>query len=248
MIINSLKNQKIIDLNKLKIKKYRDKSNLYLIENPKIIEEALKQNLIEEIVTSQQEVYEKFSTKLKIKSFLVTEEIIKKLSFTDTPQNIIAVCKKNTNNYDFSSKIVILDNIQDPGNLGTILRNCQAFGFKDIIVKGVDIYNEKVVRSSQGAFFYLNIIQTNDLVFYLNQLKNKYWIYGTVLKKESVELSNIKKNKEKIAIIFGNEGNGISSEIQNFINENIYIKIDFESLNVAIANGIILNHFKENND
>ncbi|UWD33930.1 TrmH family RNA methyltransferase [Mesomycoplasma molare] len=243
MKITSVKNEHIIKLAKLKIKKYRDKFNLYIIENWKIIEEALKEKIVVEILTSNEEFFIK-----NIKITYVTQEIIKKLSSNKNPQDFIAICKKREEVKNITdNRIVVLDNIQDPGNLGTILRNCLSFGFFSLIIQGVDVYNEKVIRSSQGAFFHLNIVQTNNLELILKNLKDKYFFYGTILNKNSKELATITNNKEKFAIIFGNEGNGISDQIKKMIDENIYIGINFESLNVAVANGIILNKFKEIN-
>ncbi|WGI36261.1 TrmH family RNA methyltransferase [Mesomycoplasma lagogenitalium] len=242
MIISSLQNPKIKEYSKLLLKKYRDKFNLFIIENWKNIQEALKKNLVVEILTSDIN----FKIDKSINVIYVEQHIIDKLSNTKNPQNIIAICKKMTYNFELGKKVVVLDNIQDPGNLGTIIRNAVAFGFNSVIIKGVDLYNEKVLRAAQGAIFHINIIQENELKQFLEKIKNQYYIFGTLVDHQSKDIGEIKNLKDqKMIIIFGNEGNGISKELNYLIDQNIFIKINFESLNVASASAIILNYFKE---
>ncbi|WP_033161153.1 TrmH family RNA methyltransferase [[Mycoplasma] collis] len=241
-MINSIKNNKIIELSKLKIKKYRDLTNTFLIEGQKIINEALNENLILKIYTSDLNYKNNF-----VEVIYVSQNIINKLSSLHSKDNkYIALCKKKNFSFGKMKKIVILDNIQDPGNLGAIIRNSIAFNFDSLIVEGVDIYNEKVIRSSKGALFKLNIINVNNLAEFLKQIKENFLILGTDLTKKAIEIQNFKLEKSKnVAIIFGNEGHGISPQISQYIDQNIYIKINFESLNIAIANGIILYFLKD---
>ena len=144
--------------------------------------------------------------------------------------------------------VVVLDKIQDPGNLGTIIRVVDAVGLKDIILtKGsVDCYNEKVVRSSMGSIFNLNIIYLDEeeLLGYLT--RNNYKLIVTALEENSISYTDIKV-EEKNAIVFGSEGNGVSSSFLKLANEVVMIPIygSAESLNVAMASGIMLYKFKE---
>ncbi|VEU59127.1 TrmH family RNA methyltransferase [Mesomycoplasma neurolyticum] len=242
MIISSLNNPKIIELAKLKQKKYRDQNNLFLIEGWKIIDQAIKKKLVIEIYSSDLN----FKSN-DVKVIYVKQNVLNKLSTVasgDLKQ--IALCKKMNFNEDLMSKVVALDNIQNPNNLGSIIRNAIAFNFDTIIVQGADIYNEKVIRSSKGAIFNINIINVNDLSTFLSKIKNNFFILGTDLKKESIELEKLKlKDKKNIIIVFGNEGHGISKEVSRLIDQNIYIKINFESLNIAVANAIILYFLKD---
>ena len=143
---------------------------------------------------------------------------------------------------ELSNLVLALDKVQDPGNMGALMRSACAFGFKTIVLgEGcVDIYNDKVIRSSQGAIFKLNFINTN-LVNFLKDKENEYVIYGTNV-INGIPLSSIKK-EEKMIFVLGNEGNGISKEVAQIIKNNIYIPMqDTESLNVSVAGGIIMYH------
>ncbi|MBN3534767.1 TrmH family RNA methyltransferase [Mycoplasma procyoni] len=242
MIISSLKNQHIVDLYKLHNKKERDAQGLFLVENWKIIKEGIDRNLITEILTTDTDFHLENSN---IKITYITQSILEKLSSTKTPQNIIAVCKKTQFSESKMKRVVVLDQIQDPGNLGTIMRNAVAFGFDTIVIQGVDVYNEKTVRSSQGALFYLNILQTNNLEDFFKKHQQNYQIIGTIIDKNSKEITEIKTKNTEIMVVFGNEGNGISDHLKQYFSQNVYIKINFESLNVAAASAIILNHLKE---
>ena len=169
-----------------------------------------------------------------------TEEILKYLSDVDTPQNIIGVCKK-IDNSKIGNKIVILDDIQDPGNLGTIIRSSVAFNIDTIVLSNnsVDLYNDKVIRASQGMIFKINIIR-KDIIPFISKVKSDYHIYGTKVNGGN-SLKKIEKQK-KFAIIMGNEGRGMSSELDNLCDEFIYIDMnkECESLNVGVATSIIL--------
>ncbi len=173
-------------------------------------------------------------------NFLTNEAVIKKLSSSQNPEGIITVSKKPKERPTSSSKILYLDDVSDPGNLGTLLRTALAFGFKDVILrKGANPYRPKVVQASQGAIYKLNIIQ-NDDVSLLDKLKTKgYEIIGTDL-KSSIPLSSLKK-EGKLALILGNEARGVSKEVLEKGGTNVRIEIDsIESLNVAMAGAILM--------
>ena len=144
-------------------------------------------------------------------------------------------------NDNLGSRILILDDIQDPGNLGTIIRSSVAFNISDIILStnSVDLYNDKVIRSSEGMIYKINIIRT-DLIKVIKKLKeNNYLILGTNV-RDGVDVKEV--NSSRFALIMGNEGNGVKEEILNLCDKNLYIKMNknCESLNLGVATGILL--------
>lgn len=236
MIITSLNNPTIKEISKLKNKKYRDLTNTYLVEGEHLVEEAYKNNLLIKIILLEDTI-----CNYDIEKIYVTKEVMKKLTELDTPNKIIGIVKKNTP-LPIGNKILILDNIQDPGNLGTIIRSSVAFDIDTIVLSPntVDIYNPKVIRSTQGMIFYANII-TLELKEFINEIKTKnYTIFGTNVRNGK----NIKEITlpEKFALVLGNEGQGVSKEIESLCDDNIYIKMSSkcESLNVSVATSILL--------
>lgn len=234
--ITSVNNNHIKELCKLKEKKYRDSSNTFLIEGEHLIFEAYKEGLLLEVLPL---IGEDFSMDTKIT--FISEEVMKKLSSTDTIPNVIGVSKKKEEK-SIGNKILILDNIQDPGNLGTIIRSSVAFDIDTIVLspKTVDLYNSKVLRSTQGMIFHINII-VRELTTFINKLKeDNYIIYGTDV-NNGVNVKDIKK-EDKYALIIGNEGQGISSTIKELCDMNLYIDMNenVESLNAGVAASILL--------
>lgn len=236
-MITSLENKEIKKYLKLKKKKYRDLEKLFLVEGEHLIKEAEKSNsLVKVILTEDKEL----ETNKEI--LYVTHEIMKKLSNLDTPPEMIGVCKINDNNKIEGNIILSLDDIQDPGNLGTIIRSAVAFNIKTILLSEntVDLYNPKVLRSTQGLLFYTNVIRC-DLEKELKKLKEEqYSIYVTNV-EEGKEINKMNV-AEKLVLVMGNEGNGVSSNIKSLKDENIYIKTNnlVESLNVGVATSILL--------
>ncbi len=234
MIISSIDNDKIKKYSKLSKKKYRDSLGLYLVEGEHLVQEALKVGNVEEVFILE-------GSKLDYDGTYVTLDVMKKLSSMDTPSNIVCVCRKNNNNDIIGKRLLLLDEVQDPGNLGTIIRSSVAFNIDTIVLSNdtVDLYNDKVIRSTQGLLFHLNIIR-RDLVEVINELKEKgYDILGTNV-HNGTNLSEIKTNK--FALLMGNEGQGLKEELQSMCDKNIYIPMNnnCESLNVAVATSIIL--------
>ncbi|QCZ36931.1 TrmH family RNA methyltransferase [Mycoplasma nasistruthionis] len=237
MTILSKNNQKIKDIIKLKDKKYRDKSKLFLVEGYHLVNEAKEKGILVETLELIDK--NKFDNSIQ-----VSPEILASLTDTKTPQGIVGVCKISENNSDIGSKVLVLDNLQDPGNVGTIIRTAKAFGFNDIIISNFDYFNPKVIRSSQGAFFKTNLYKTNNTRHELINLKSQgYTIYSTILNTNAKQLNSVVVDDKKLVIVVGNEGNGISKEVQEVSDFGLYIPIEFESLNVAVATGIVLNHF-----
>ena len=163
---------------------------------------------------------------------------MKKITNTDSVVSEIGLCQMITSTV-LSSRILILDCIQDPGNMGALLRSACAFGFQTIFISdgSCDLYNPKVIRASQGAIFKLHFLFGNPVVF-IKELKG-YDIYGTDV-RQGVSIHEISKSNP-IGIILGNEGKGISKEIQALNLKNLYIPMDnTESLNVSVAGSILM--------
>ncbi|MCD7894007.1 MAG: RNA methyltransferase [Erysipelotrichaceae bacterium] len=237
-MITSMNNETIKDILKLKQKKYRDEMGLFLIEGYHLVEEARKKGCIKCIITSLNKTYDE-------NTIYVSESIMKKLAFTKTPQPIMAICFKFDYTIDFDShRYLLLDQLQDPGNAGTIIRSALAFNYKQVILSKdcVDIYNDKVIRSTQGALFHMNIVFM-DLFDAIDKLhEHNIEVYATAL--ENGKDIHIFDKKDKMAFVMGNEGNGVSQKILDKCDNRMYIPIaGIDSLNVAIAAGIVMYEF-----
>lgn len=235
MKIESVNNERVKDWMKLSNKKYRDLTGTFLVEGDHLVNEALKQEMILEIIATDDSFFVS-----DIPCYLVSENVMKKLSNQISPSKVMAVVKKFSAK-DIQGNVSLLDNIQDPGNLGAIIRSAVAFNIDTIIMSEdtVDLYNEKVIRASEGMIFNLNFVKGN-LKDNILELKNKgYQILGTCV-KSGKDLKDIVNNKN-VGIIIGNEGNGMNKELLEYCDELINIKISSkcESLNAGIAASII---------
>lgn len=237
MLITSTNNKHIKELAKLKDKKYRDSSDVFLVETKHLVMEAYKEGLIKELILEKNEIYP-----LDVDTLYVSNEVIKKLSSTDTPSKVMAVVYKKKEVQELGEKILILDNIQDPGNLGTIIRSAVAFNIDTIVLSNntVDLYNPKVIRSTQGMLFHINIIK-REAGRFINKLKSEdYKIVGTKVTNGH----NVKDAKiySHFALVIGNEGQGISREVDELCDEYLYIKMNenCESLNASVAASILM--------
>ena len=230
MKITSIHNDNVKYWVSLKNKKIRDKERNFIVEGDHLIEEARKNNLIKYIISCVDEDAD----------FYVTKEIMEKISDQKSISYNAAVVKFIPEN-SVNGNVIILDNLQDPGNLGTIIRSSVAFNIDTIIISdtSVDLYNPKVVRATEGMIFNLNIIRRN-LEEIIPVLKNLgYKIVGTDV-NEGTDVRNIRK--ENVAIVIGNEGSGMSENIKELCDEFINIKINksCESLNAGVAASIIM--------
>ena len=237
VVYSSIENNKIKDIRKLREKKYRDKENLFLIEGDHLVLEAYKAGCIKQLILEQNELFP-----LDVDTMYVTNDVINYITTLETPYNVMAICNKLEEKEELGDKILILDNIQDPGNLGTIIRSAVAFNIDTIVLSEntVDLYNSKVVRAAQGMMFHVNIVK-KDLLEYIPKLRDfNYKIMGTKV-THGKSLKTIEKSS-KFAIIMGNEGSGITEEVEELCDEFIYIDMNSqcESLNVGVATSIIL--------
>lgn len=237
--ITSVTNDKIKSLLNLRKKNVRYEEQKFLVEGLHLSEEAYKNNLLEVVLSTDEFLLQRFSN---VKQILVSDAVINKLSTTTSPQNIIGVVKMKKQESFNSNKYVVLDDINDPGNFGTIIRTSLALGVKDIIVSTntVDEYNEKTLRATQGAIFKANIIRMNLEEAYAKFKKDNIKIITTSLDTKQ-ELKDLNK-PESFAVVLGNEARGISEISKNYSDESIIIPLqnDIESLNVAIAFSIVL--------
>ena len=239
MVITSLNNKHIKEILKLKEKKYRDLEGLFIVETLHLVEEAMKKSNVLEIIVCEGFEYNIFN---EVNTIVVTKEIMMKLSSTESNPRIIGIVKKNVDNNSYGNKLLILDNIQDPGNLGAIVRSAVAFNFDTIILSNdcVDLYNSKVIRASQGMMFHINIIRRDIIEFISDIKKENYVIYSTNV-NGGINVRDISISS-KFAFIIGNEGNGVRDEVNKMCDKFLYIDInkDCESLNASVAASIIM--------
>lgn len=248
--IQSKDNLLIKEIKKLKEKKYRINSNMFLVEGFRFTQEALDSNFeVMNIFISEraEQKYENSSVINMLQSntivYIISDSIFKSICDTDNPQGIIAVVRNKPLEVKYDNGFYMLaDKIQDPGNMGTIIRTAHAAGALGVIItKGtVDIYNEKTLRATMGSIFKIPVLLDSDL-----SLVQKLRDSGFKLVASSLDCD---KNfydidlKEKVIISVGNEGNGISEEIYNLCDLKIKIPMPggAESLNVAVAASIMM--------
>ncbi|WP_032121569.1 TrmH family RNA methyltransferase [Clostridium amazonitimonense] len=248
-LIESKNNPLIKEIKKLQEKKYRALMNKFIVEGFRFVEEAINENYPIEYLfvgKSYKEKYESIINSSNITPnniFIVEDEVFKSLCDTETPQGIMAVCNIIVKDFNVEDGFyVLVDKVQDPGNLGTIIRSAHASGAKAVITtKGtVDVYNQKVLRATMGSIFYIPVIEDKNLS-YIDELKRngfKFIVSSLDTDKNfySVDL------KQNLVICVGNEGNGISDDIYKL--SDIKVKIPMpggaESLNVSIASSIMM--------
>lgn len=229
--IESRQNAKIKDLLRLSNPKFSKEQKLFKIEGFHALEMALESGAVKSVFVTKQIT----NIPDKIPQYIISKEIMEKISTAKSPQGVIAVCEYLKCSEIHGNKVLCLDDVSDPGNLGTLLRTALAFGYTDVVLlKGCSQYNEKVLQSTQGAIFKLNIVNDIDL----SELKD-YEILSTEI-KGSVDLSEV-KTPEKFILVLGNEAHGVSKNVLNISTKRIRIDItNIESLNVAIAGAIAM--------
>ncbi len=240
MVVTSLDNEKVKKYKKLQQKKYREEYGQYIVEGEHLAIEAHKAGVLEELIVSE----EYNGELLDVPHTYYSREVMKKVSVMDTPSTIMALCRKSDDKEIIGDKILILDGVQDPGNLGTIIRSAVAFNIDTIILteNTVDLYNNKVLRATQGMYLHVNIISMKGMDA-INALKEKgILVYGTNV-DNGYDASKLSvEEKQSFALVMGNEGNGVREEIKRACDKNLYIGMNskVESLNVAIATSILL--------
>jgi RNA methyltransferase, TrmH family len=246
--IESNKNPQIKQWKKLHTKKERDKSRTFMIEGFHLVEEALKSDVvIQELIISETTDIPSGWNVDYLSITIVTEKIMQEISDTDTSQGVAAVCEQySVNEGGKFSRLLLIDAVQDPGNLGTMIRTADAAGIDAVIIGegSVDVYNSKVIRSTQGSIFHIPIIKENLYDTILKLKQNEIKVYGTSL-KNAVDYKQASVGNS-FALIVGNEGNGVEPDLLEKTDQNLYIPIfgRSESLNVAVAAGILLYHLR----
>ncbi|MGX2960811.1 TrmH family RNA methyltransferase [Peribacillus sp. JNUCC 23] len=248
--IESVKNQKVKQWKKLLTKKEREQTGTYLIEGFHLVEEALKESdIVREVIVSIEAV---IPGKFKLEGTevtYVTSEVLHAISDTETPQGIAAICDQKKIRFEDLSpkKVLLIDAVQDPGNIGTMIRTADAAGI-DAVILGegcADAYNPKVIRSTQGSIFHMPVLKGN-LTEIIGTLKEQNIpVYGTALEK-AVSYDQVEKS-ETFALLVGNEGQGVDKKLLAQTTQNLYIPIfgKSESLNVGIAAGILMYHLRK---
>ena len=250
VFIESKENNLFKHTKKLKERKNRNKSNKYIIEGFRLVQEAFKAKVNIDYLIVTEDAIGKIDQFLvdyiteDIKNYKISENLFKELVSTENPQGILAVINMNIMPLEANGDFYLLcDKLQDPGNLGTIIRTSHAAGVQGIILtKGtVDIYNEKTIRSTMGSIFYIPIHYDDDNLSLVKELKNK----GFNLVATSLETNKDFFEEDlrgKIILTVGNEGNGVSEEVLDLADTKVKIPMpgNAESLNVAIATSVIM--------
>ncbi len=251
-VITSKDNEIVKNIKKLKDKKFREQEHKYIVEGIKLIEEAILENVqIDTIVVCEdcvknQEIDSKLLYEIaRYNCICVSERVFSTITDLKNPHGILSIINKeiDNNKIDYTEDLlVILDQVQDPGNLGTILRTVDSIGLKQIIVaKGSgDIFNPKVVRSTMGAIYRVKVIEIDNMQKTLAEIKkHKFKVVSTSLKTDK-SIYDIKY--EKSAIVIGNEANGVSKDVIDLSDELVKIPMigKTESLNASVATGIVL--------
>lgn len=247
--IESNKNTVFKECKKLKERRGRNKAQKYLIEGIRLVEEAFKANSKVDFLLISQEgeerlkEYDSSIIPQDVKTYMLKNELFLELCETEKPQGVMAVVNMEENKVlDSGSFYILCDKVQDPGNLGTIIRTAHAVGVDGIILtKGtVDIYNDKVIRSTMGSMFHVPICYDDDLILVKRLKENGFSILATSLEGERDFFKEDLKGK--LIITVGNEGNGVSDEIYALSDKKVKIPMpgNAESLNVAIATAVVL--------
>ncbi|EIJ79209.1 23S rRNA methyltransferase [Bacillus methanolicus PB1] len=242
--IHSVQNPQVKQWKKLLTKKERDKTGTFLVEGFHLVEEALKAGSVLNLIINEKPEWPSRFNYGSIPVTMVTDEIFNTLSETETPQGVLAVCRQAKIGQDQikGKRFLLIDAVQDPGNLGTMIRTADAAGVDTVIVGNgsVDIYNSKVLRSAQGSHFHLPVVR-GDLFEWMERLQQENIpVYGTAL--DNARIYTEAKPEGSFGLIVGNEGSGVNKELLAKTDENLFIPIHgkSESLNVAVATGILL--------
>lgn len=251
-VISSKDNELIKHIKKLKDKKHRDESNEYIIEGVKLIEEAVKEKarikkiIVCEDTTRTYEIPTHIMYEIaKYECVYVTNKVFASITQVTNPQGIMAIIEKGDTDaqIDYTQDIIVaLDDVQDPGNLGTILRTVDSIGLNQIIVsKGTaDAFNSKVVRSTMGAIFRVKIIEVENLPQAIKEMRRHHFKLMVTSLQTDNSIYDIKFNKK--IIVIGNESNGVSKEVQEMADEKAKIPMlgKAESLNASVAAGVVM--------
>lgn len=251
ILIKSIQNQHVQKWKKYKLSKYRQEKQKFLVEGVHLVEEALHANCVVEIILGPDVSIPKHWHLVNIPLFHVDTKIVRELTDLTNPQPIFAVCTilPWEDNLQLAEQILLVDAVQDPGNLGTLIRTADAVGIELIVIGtgSVNVWNAKVIRATQGSIFHVPIV-TGALLPIIKQLKaRKIPVFSSVLTNTAVSVFELTKTAS-FALIVGNEGSGINLELREASTDLIYVPIygRAESLNVAVATGVMLYQLQVN--
>lgn len=226
---------------KLSQKKYRQKEQLFLIEGEHLVVEAQKAGVLVDILVREGTFFE---TELPVT--YLTKPLFEKLASTVTSAGIMAVCRMQTGHIKKNNRLLLVDGIRDPGNLGTLMRSALAFGFDGLVMseETVDVYHPKVVRATQGALFNLAISRRNLMDYVADLQKAGVVVYAATLNEDAKMIRDI-KSAECMAFMVGNEGSGVRASLVDVCDGRVVIDMSpaVESLNVGVAGSILMYHF-----
>ena len=233
-VINSHNNFRVLQWNKLKNKTYRDKQNLFMTEGYHLVSEAYKTGHLKELITTEK------NSDFDVPTYQVTYDVMEKLSALATPTKLLGICNQKEESV-YGNRLLLIDQVHHPGNLGTIIRSAVAFNIDTLVLnKSVDVYNQKVIQSTQGMIFHVNVLK-RPLEDFIQELKGQdYQVIGTDV-REGLNISTA-KTKEKWAVILGNESDGVGGKLLDMCDMHVTISMNerCESLNVGVAASIIL--------
>jgi len=245
--ITSLSNSKIVEYSKLANSKYRCESGLFLVEGEKAFEDIINNKIsIRDILITDESLLSQISEQDKVT--LVSEAVMKKVASSVSAPKILTVAEQmvyKVSDLTKQNRLLLLENISDSGNLGTIIRSAAAFEFEGIILLGdcVDMYNPKVIRSAAGNFFKIPILKIKNLTDEFNDFK----IYTTYLHSDKSTYADKIIPEKKFILSFGSEASGLTSEFMKNSSENVIIKTNkVESLNLATSAAILMYEFSKN--
>ncbi|WLD92321.1 RNA methyltransferase [Alkalihalobacillus sp. AL-G] len=249
--IASPKNNRVKEWKKLNSKKGRDKAGCFIIEGPHLVEEALLCHapVSDLIIDESFQIPAKWHTG-NVTTWVVASSVINELSDTESPQGVIAIVENETKPIELNPEgtYVLIDGIQDPGNLGTIIRTADSAGVDGVILGSgtVDLFNSKVLRSTQGSLFHIEVTKGNLNEWIDRFKKGGIKVYGTAL-QDGVAYTK-ESDPGGYALLLGNEANGVSPDLLEKTDQNLFVPIygKAESLNVAVAAGILLYGMKQN--
>lgn len=234
-MIESKENKKIKYIKRLRENKFMKEEKKFVVEGEHLVKEAYSAGILLETFSVKEVSY-------GVLNNLITNNIMANISTLKSKPDVIAICKFMDENEKLGDKIIILDNVQDPGNIGTIIRSARAFNINNVVLglNCANKYNDKLIRASEGMIFKQSVL-IKELKYFITYLKGLgYDVYGTDV-SDGIDIRKVSK-KRKIALVMGNEGSGVSSDVKALLDKNVYIKTssDCESLNVAAAASILM--------
>src|SRR5690625_1999316 len=245
-VITSVQNNQVKEWKKLHRKKYRIETNTFLIEGMHLIEEAFNSDWEIETVIVQEEM-EAPTWMNEENVVFVTKRVFKEISQTEAPQGIAAIVNMKTLIPKKEQYVLLIDAIQDPGNLGTMIRTADAAGFSKVVLGNgtVDVFNDKVIRASQGSIFHIPVV-SKDLREEITILQSKNILVLASALEHAISYESVQVTG-KSALIVGNEGSGIKKELLEVADKIVKIPIygKAESLNVSVAAGILMYYMRK---